>query len=794
MVEDNTRRVVRTLSTDSDVPNEAANTVDYRLDISSGTYTELQSEGPMTSEELRKRWEMNYHEATIFLEEGENNEKFNSHPKDRDALPLYLLVHNPWFYTLDLLASLILLSLASFERPAATLFALPIWVHASIELLGLFVVGIESFLKLRWQGWRTCVNHARTMIKAATLIIMFIEVVIVLIRQSSHFRVTRALRPIFLIDNHYCGGVRRFIRQILQSLPPILDMLGLLLFFMLIFSILGFYFFSSNPSDPYFKTLQDSFVNLFVLLTTANFPDVMMPAYAKSIWVVPFFVLYLSIVLYFFMNLMLAVVYHAFTEIEKDKFRKLLLHKRRACQHAFKLLVNRKSPFKMGFKHFEGFLKFYKPKKGHRDVYLVFKALNKSGTGFLTLDEFYPVYEFASVRWKVVKADLPWFHYITNPMKFVLKWNYKMVTSKWFAAIIYLIVVVNGIWLLLETGQISNNLPVPINGLFTTHWYHLLFVIVYAIEAFLKILGIGFDDYFSSGWNVFDFMVMLISAAGIVGEYFGIPFFYVVALRPLSLLSVFQMKRRYRDVFGTLFILLPRLISTSIVVIILYYFFAVIGMELFASYDLRNCCKNTSVESFFNFNVSGSLDGYYYLNNFNNMFRAGVTLFELTVVNNWFIIMEGFTAVTTPWSRIYFMVFYIVMMVVLTITVAFILEAFLFRSQYQTKSDIDDDKNFTVKVMLSREELHFCYNRVNSTDELASYTRDLNIPDRITYIGKMPRTKHTLSMKMYEEEVKEWLAKAESEERHRAQLRSVLDVSLPRTSEELQTVAAYHTQ
>lgn len=55
---------------------------------------------------------------------------------------------------------------------------------------------------------------------------MLLEAVVLLCRQSPHFRVTRALRPIFLVDTRHCGGVRRFIRQILQSLPPILDMLG----------------------------------------------------------------------------------------------------------------------------------------------------------------------------------------------------------------------------------------------------------------------------------------------------------------------------------------------------------------------------------------------------------------------------------------------------------------------------------------------------------------------------------------------------------------------------------------
>jgi two pore calcium channel protein 1 len=32
---------------------------------------------------------------------------------------------------------------------------------------------------------------------------------------------------------------RRFIRQILQSLPPILDMMGLLLFITVIYSVIG---------------------------------------------------------------------------------------------------------------------------------------------------------------------------------------------------------------------------------------------------------------------------------------------------------------------------------------------------------------------------------------------------------------------------------------------------------------------------------------------------------------------------------------------------------------------------
>lgn len=60
----------------------------------------------------------------------------------------------------------------------------------------------------------------------------------------------------------------------------------------------------------YFSTLQRSFVSLFVLLTTANYPDVMMPAYAASYFSAIFFIIYIAIELYFFMNLVSGLLTH----------------------------------------------------------------------------------------------------------------------------------------------------------------------------------------------------------------------------------------------------------------------------------------------------------------------------------------------------------------------------------------------------------------------------------------------------------------------------------------------------
>ncbi|XP_042890953.1 two pore calcium channel protein 1-like [Penaeus japonicus] len=130
-------------------------------------------------------------------------------------------------------------------------------------------------------------------------------------------------------------------------------------------------------------------------------------------------------------------------------------------------------------------------------------------------------------------------------------------------------------------------------------WDQVAFVAFYTFEAILKMIGVGVAAYFHLGWNIYDFLVTLLAIIGIIAERFSSSFFYVVILRPLRLLRLFRMRKRYRDVFQTLVILLPRVMSAIVVIIITYYFFAIIGMELFSQYDMKNCCVNTTVEQFY---------------------------------------------------------------------------------------------------------------------------------------------------------------------------------------------------
>uniref|UniRef100_A0A3B5MGJ0 Ion transport domain-containing protein n=1 Tax=Xiphophorus couchianus TaxID=32473 RepID=A0A3B5MGJ0_9TELE len=697
---------------------------------------------------LKQSWEMNYQEAAIYLQqEGENNDKFFSHPRNPKALAAYLFAHNHLFYMMELVTGLLLLMLSLCEAPAVPSLRLDVYVHATLELLALLLVGFELCMKLRWLGFHTFIRHKRTMVKACVLLLQFVEAIVVLIRQTSHMRVTRALRPIFLVDCRYCGAVRN-LRQLFQSLPSFIDILLLLLFFMVIFAILG-----------YFSSLENSLVSLFVLLTTA-FPDVMMPAYSKNRWSCVFFIVYLSIELYFIMNLLLAVVFDTFNDVEKMKFKSLLLHKRSAIDHAFQLLVSRQRPMGVSLKQFDGLMRFYRPRMSARDRFLTFKALNTSGAPTL-LQDFYKFYEVIGLKWKPRRSREHWFDDLPHTAFLIFK-IHLVVKSKAFQYAM-VVVAINGVWILVETFRMNGyswSESVPVS--------YIVFL-TYGVEVLLKIAGLGPLAYFSSGWN-FDFSVTVFAFLGLIALAFKMePFYFIVVLRPFQLL-LFKIKLRYRNVLDTMFELFPRM-ALGLTLIIFYYSFAIVGMEFFADVVFPNCCTSTVADSYRQINKTFGnktvLDeGYYYLNNFNDILSS-FTLFELTVVNNWYITMEGVTSMTSHWSRLYFMIFYIVtMQVVMTIIVAFILDAFVFRMNYSRKNrepvDNPEENGIVFDVEVRRNEALATlelYKQTSPTlSSLSSLTAVLQAMDKsghtfLVYLGRRSRTKSDLSMKMYEEEI-----------------------------------------
>ena len=84
----------------------------------------------------------------------------------------------------------------------------------------------------------------------------------------------------------------------------------LILFYVFYFSFICMRIFAGTvEGTAYFGTFPDSFFNMFVLLTTANFPDIMLPTYSEAGYTCFVFIAFLILGLWLLMNLFLAIFY-----------------------------------------------------------------------------------------------------------------------------------------------------------------------------------------------------------------------------------------------------------------------------------------------------------------------------------------------------------------------------------------------------------------------------------------------------------------------------------------------------
>lgn len=135
----------------------------------------------------------------------------------------------------------------------------------------------------------------------------------------------------------------------------------------------------------------------------------------------------------------------------------------------------------------------------------------------------------------------------------------------------------------------------------------------------------GPSCFFTSGWNWFDFCITFLSLTTyIINQFFGtiIISVSVFSFRSLKLLELLRRNvSRYRDILGPFcLIIIKRFISVIMVVFIVYYFFAIIAMECFGQYSLKDCCLNTTLEPYYR--SHGSTVSYYYLNNFQDLLTS----------------------------------------------------------------------------------------------------------------------------------------------------------------------------
>ena len=202
--------------------------------------------------------------------------------------------------------------------PLSGLPYLPREVSGAIEMSCLFVFAAEVLVKRLFRGPDTFWGNRWNLVKLTLLPIALLDVLADFLSADGLIRGPVRLAPILrpMIFTVNIRQIRETMVSTLQIIWDVKELLCLIVCLVLWFGMLMFVLFnqyclpeSGCDERPYFGTLGLSFLSTFTILTTANFPDVMMSAYSYNrLFAIPF-ILFLLFGLFFVMNIVLASVY-----------------------------------------------------------------------------------------------------------------------------------------------------------------------------------------------------------------------------------------------------------------------------------------------------------------------------------------------------------------------------------------------------------------------------------------------------------------------------------------------------
>ncbi|XP_045834592.1 two pore calcium channel protein 1-like isoform X2 [Meles meles] len=613
------------------------------------------------------------------------------------------------------------LSLALFEEPA--LFPLPFLATSIAEVLCLsaFFGRLVHFAKVTPQMvfWKDTKNICIMVTIALTLIDLIIYGSLEAVNIHS-VRWSRALRPVFLINFPESRQIRRTFRSIRNTLPDILYVFLLFMFSVLIFSLMALKLFGDRglrtvEGLPYFTNILEIAFELYVLVTTANSPDVMMPAYNFNWWYSLYFITYIIINTYIFMSVFLAVVYNNYRKHLKNEIRKLAYLKRHKMMEAFNILkVKVGTEFVVMEARWRRLARTVMPHISGPHLELLLRISDEGQKGYVDKMNFLRLADLLNIQ--VVTMNIKrhpleeWMPRVYQSSASLLV--QRMVRHRIFVWVYDIIILINAIFIALDEKN-------PFISY--AEW---LFLSLYIIEILLKLYTYEPRAYFGKKqfWNWFDTLIIVAALVATVAnttiqsasKYNSQQVLDIVLiLRILRLLRVIVSIQRFRLIVTTLINIGPTILTFGGLILVVYYVFAIIGMEAFhgkvrffdPNFTTPDAlvCGNPALKD------SAFARDRYCKNNFNDLASSFIVLMELTVVNQWHILAGGFALVTHQAAKLYFISFHVVVVIlIVNIFIAFILEAF-FVAYSLEKSEVEtaiERKIQELGVGIQEEEMH----------------------------------------------------------------------------------------
>jgi len=218
------------------------------------------------------------------------------------------------------------------------------------------------------------------------------------------------------------------------------------------------------------------------------------------------------------------------------------------------------------------------------------------------------------------------------------QWLYWVVSNPWFQRFIFVAIIVNTVILALDQHPIERDMDdmlIVLNQVLTY---------IFALEMLLKVGALGFKEYTSDNYNVFDAVVVFMSILELALESYLAGAGGFSALRAFRIFRVFKMAKDWESLQTLLSTMVQSLMEIGnffLLLCLFIYIYALMGMQFFAN-KMRFDMDDGHTLDFKNDPDSPVNDPFYTdipLSNFDSFVRAVVTIFQVLTGENWNAVM-----------------------------------------------------------------------------------------------------------------------------------------------------------
>ncbi|XP_074036001.1 voltage-dependent T-type calcium channel subunit alpha-1G isoform X2 [Leptinotarsa decemlineata] len=187
---------------------------------------------------------------------------------------------------------------------------------------------------------------------------------------------------------------------------------------------------------------------------------------------------------------------------------------------------------------------------------------------------------------------------------------------------------------------------------------NVIFSAIFAVEMVLKVVSEGPFGYISNGFNVFDGVIVILSAIELFKNFLGEPHTDsgLSVLRTFRLLRILKLVRFMPNLRRQLFVMLRTMDNVAVffsLLILFIFIFSILGMYLFGGkfctyIDDKGVTKDCGCEMM---NDKRCLCDR---KHFNNILWATVTVFQILTQEDWNMVLSNGMAKTSHWAALYF--------------------------------------------------------------------------------------------------------------------------------------------